>query len=124
MYNFLKIGAVIVTGRFLQPRFKGLLALIAFWFIVRFLHAEYLSYVSLSGDTQHLILASLIKIALYLLAFLVYVLSVERRILKRSASEIEARQLQAREAGTDDGFDFLRQKKKLDSPTDQLLKKK
>jgi len=124
MYNFLKIGAVIVTGRLLQPRFKGLLALIAFWFIVRFLHAEYLSYVSLSGDTQHLILASLIKIALYLQAFLVYVFSVERRLLQRSASEIEARQLHSREAGTDDGFDFLRQKKKLVSPTEQLLKKK
>ncbi len=124
MYNFLKIGAVIVTGRFLKPRFKGLLVLIAFWFIVRFLHTEYLSYVSLSGDTEHLILASLIKITLYLLAFLVYVFTVERRILKRSSSEIEARQLQARAAGTDDGFDFLRQKNKLDSPTDQLLKKK
>jgi len=124
MYNFLKIGAVIVTGRFLKPRFKGLLALIAFWFIIRFLHNEYLSYVSLSGDTQHLILASLIKITLYLLAFLIYVFMVERRILMRSSTEIEAQQMQARTAGTDDGFDFLRQKKKLDSPTDQLLKKK
>ena len=123
MYNWLKIGAFIVAGRFLKPRLKGLLVLIAFWFVVNFLHGEYLSYVELSGDTVFLIRAALIKIGLYILAFAVYVFTVERKILKRTAKEIETKQIQERPAGEDDGFDFLRQKKKLRTPADQLLNK-
>ena len=68
-----------MAGRFLKPRLKGLISLIIFWFVLRFLHAEYLSYVELSDDTQYLIAAALTKIALYLLAFLIYVFMVERK---------------------------------------------
>jgi hypothetical protein len=123
MYNWLKIGAFIVAGRFLKPRLKGLLVLIVFWLVINFLHGEYISYVELSGDTGFLISAALIKIGLYMIAFAVYVFTVERKILKRTAKEIETKQVQERPAGEDDGFDFLRQKKKLQSPAEQLLKK-
>ena len=123
MYNWLKIGALIVAGRFLKPRLKGLLLLVVFWLVVNFLHGEYISYVELSGDTGFLISAALIKIGLYLLAFAVYVFTVERKILKRTVKEIESKQIQERPAGEDDGFDFLRRKKTLQSPADQLLKK-
>lgn len=123
MYNWLKIGAFIVAGRFLKPRLKGLLILVAFWLVVNFLHGEYRSYVELSGDTQYLVTAALSKIALYVLGFAVYVLTVERRILKRTEKEIEAKQVQERPTGEDDGFDFLRQKKKLRGSAEQLLNK-
>jgi hypothetical protein len=123
MYNLLKIGALIAAGRFLKPRFKGLLVLIAFWLVLRFLHGEYLSYVELSGNTEHLVVAALGKITLYVLAFLVYVLMVERKILQRTQQDIEVRTLQERAAGEDDGFDFLRQKKKLQDSAEQLLEK-
>lgn len=121
MYNWLKIGALIATARFLKPRLKGLLVLIAFWIVVRFLHSEYLSYVELSGDTQYLVTAALSKIILYLLAFVIYIFTVERKILALTKQEIDAKQIQEHPAGEDDGFDFLRQKKKLQSPAEHLL---
>lgn len=123
MYNWLKIGAMIAAARFLKPRLKGLLVLIAFWIVVRFMHSEYLSYVELSQDTAFLIQATFIKIGLYLLSFVIYLLTVERRILTRTEKEIEAKQIREHPAGEDDGFDFLRQKKKLQSPAEQLLDK-
>ncbi len=123
MYKLLKIGAFIMAGRFLKPRLKGLISLIIFWYVLRFLHAEYLSYVELSDDTQYLIAAALTKIALYLLAFLIYVFMVERKILLRTQREIESRQQQESNSTEDDGFDFIRHKKKLDGSAEKLLGK-
>lgn len=121
--NLLKLSALIVTGRFLKPRFKGLLFLILFWILVRFLHAEYISYVQLSADTSFLWQASLIKIVLYILGFCVYFLAVERRILLNSKFDQIDKKNQLLLAGDDDGFNFLREKKKLSSKSDQLLRK-
>lgn len=123
MYNWLKIGAFIMAGRFLKPRFKGLLVLIVFWFLVSFLHGEYVSYVELSGDTAFIIRAALIKIGLYVLGFALYIFTVERKILNRTQHEIEAKHQLEHTDTQDDGFDFIRQKKKLQSPADQLLHK-
>jgi hypothetical protein len=123
MYNLLKIGALIAAGRFLKPRLKGLLILAAFWFLVSFLHSEYRSYVELSGNADYLITASLTKIVLYVLAFFFYVLSTERKILQRTQQDIEVRTTQERASGQDDGFDFLREKKKLQDSAEQLLNK-
>lgn len=123
MYNWLKIGALIVTGRFLKSRWKGLLALLAFWYVVSFLHGEYRDYVELSGNTDYLITAALTKIGLYVLGFVVYVFVVERKILNRTQAEIEKKMLVENPRHDDDGFDFLRRKKKLQSPAEQLLKK-
>jgi len=123
MYNWLKIGALIALGRFLKPRVKGLLVLVVFWIIISFLHDEYESYVELSGNTDYLVTAALAKIALYLIGFALYVLVIERKILKRTASQIQAQQIQERPPGEDDGFDFLREKKKLSNQADKLLEK-
>jgi len=123
MYNWLKIGALIALGRFLKPRVKGLLVLVVFWIIISFLHDEYESYVELSGNTDYLVTAALAKIALYLIGFALYVLIVERKILKRTATQIQAQQIQERPPGEDDGFDFLREKKKLSNQADKLLEK-
>jgi len=76
MYNWLKIGAFIVADRFLEPRLKGLLVLVAFWLVIKSLLGEYRSSVALSGDTQFLVTAALSKIGLYVLAFAAYVLTV------------------------------------------------
>ena len=123
MMNWLKLGALIALGRFLKPRLKGLIALLVFWLIVSFLHGEYESYVELSGNTEYLVTAALAKIGLYVLGFVIYVISGERRILRRTAKEIEAQQIQERPGGEDDGFDFLRQKKNLQNPAEKLLDK-
>lgn len=121
--NLLKIGALVVTGRFLKPRLKGLVVLIVFWFVIRLLHTEYISYVQLSTDTSFLWQASLLKIFLYVLGFVVYVVVVERRILLQSKFAQEEKLKQTHIEGSDDGFNFLREKKKLKSQSDQLLRK-
>ena len=121
--NLLKIGVLVVTGRFLKPRLKGLVVLIVFWFFIRLLHAEYISYVELSTDISFLWQASLIKIFLYALGFVVYFVVVERRILLQSNIEQEEKLIQTRIEGKDDGFNFLREKKKLNSKSDHLLGK-
>jgi hypothetical protein len=121
--NLLKIGALVVTGRFLKPRLKGLVVLIVFWFVIRLLHTEYITYVQLSTDTSFLWQASLLKIFLYVLGFVVYVVVVERRILLQSKLAKEEKLKQTHIEGSDDGFNFLREKKKLKSQSDQLLRK-
>ncbi|MBN4075360.1 MAG: hypothetical protein COA71_07980 [SAR86 cluster bacterium] len=121
--NLLKIGALVVSGRFLKPRFKGLLLLLAFWFVIRLLHAEYISYVELSTDTSFLWQASLLKITLYILGFAAYFVIVERRLLLESKIEQEETLIQRHIEGSDDGFNFLRKKAKLDNKSDQLLRK-
>jgi predicted membrane protein len=124
--NLLKIGALVVTGRFLKPRIKGLLVLLAFWFVIRLLHAEYISYVELSADTSFLWQASLLKIVLYVLGFVIYFFSVERRLLLESKNLKDEKLMQARNEHIerdDDGFNFLREKPKLENKADQLLRK-
>lgn len=123
MYNWLKIGAFLVAGRFLKPRLKGLLVLAGFWFLVSFLHGEYRDYVQLSGNTDYLISAALAKIGLYVLGFVGYVLTVERRILNRVQAEIAQKAEVENPRHRDDGFDFIRRKKKLENPADKLLHK-
>ena len=133
--NLLKIGALIVTGKFLKPRIKGLIALIVFWFIISFLHDEYISYVELSGNSDYLLHFTALKIALYLIAFLLYLVVVERKLLiaekfkkgLKNASKQKTDQLQNVGNATEtdqsnDGFDFLREKKKLENPAEKLLK--
>lgn len=121
--NILKISVLVLTGRFLKPRLKALLILVAFWFVVRLLHAEYISYVELSTDTSFLWQASLLKIILYILGFVVYFIAVERRLLLDSKIEQEEKLIQSQIDGNDDGFNFLREKQKLNSKSDQLLGK-
>lgn len=121
--NLIKIGALVVTGRFLKPRLKGLLLLLTYWFVIRLLHAEYISYVELSADTSFLWQASLLKIALYILGFGVYFIMVERRLLLENKIERQEKIVNSRIEGSDDGFNFLREKPKLENKADQLLRK-
>lgn len=150
--QLLKISVLVVTGRFLKPRLRALLLLAAVWFTITWLHGEYVDYVSLSGDTRFYLYASLIKLVAYVLAFLSYFLLVERRILlasrtpkrnpgKRmnmskafssspanppnllnSPTSPTSPNLPVIQAG-DDGFDFLRHKRKLESSTDKILQR-
>ena len=130
--NILKIGTMIVAGRWLKPRWKGLIVLIAFWLVVRLLHSEYVQYVQLSGDTHWLWQASLAKVGLYLLGLVVYLLTLERSLLLKAIKKPETPVSLSTKvsvkpspalAENDDGFDFLRSKKKLATSTDKLLQK-
>lgn len=132
--QLLKVGALIATGRFLKPRLKGLLWVLAVWLLLWFVHSEYVQYVELSGDTSFVLKASLLKTGLYALSIALYVLLVERRLwpkpvkmpppAPRSApASLATAAPKPVPKGEDDGFNFLRSKGKLRDKADELLKK-
>ena len=119
-----KLGVLITTGRFLKPRFKGLLCVLAVWLLLWFLHSEYVSYVQLSGDTGYVLYVTVAKIVLYAISIGIYVLLVEKRLwpqpvkvpppsATKSSQPTTGRQPKEKLEATDDGFDFLRKKKTL-----------
>lgn len=142
MFNqLLKLGALIATGRFLKPRLKGLLWIGVVWLLLWYAHSEYVQYVELSGDTSFVWKASLIKTLIYALSIAVYVLLVERPLWPRPVKAPPPHRPAAKPArgadvglgsGTkgpdatpprsadDDGFDFLRNKARLRSSTDDF----
>ena len=119
--QLLRLGFLIATGRFFKPRIKGLLWVAVVWVVLWYAHSEYVDYVELSGDTAYVLQATLLKSALYALSILVYVLLVERKLWPKSekapkpVAKVENKPMEkvSPAAGDDDGFDFLRKKKKL-----------
>jgi hypothetical protein len=124
---------LITTGRFLKPRLKGLICVLSVWLLLWFLHSEYVSYVELSGDTGYVLYVTVAKIAIYALSIGIYVLLVEKKLwpkpvrmppptpaTPRAADKTTPRAPQMNAGQGDDGFDFLRTKKKLgDGSTDR-----
>lgn len=80
-----RLSMLLVTGKFLKPRIKGLLLLLGFWLLLWFLQSEYLSYVDYSGDSAYVLHASLIKVSLILISLLLYIFAVERRLVKKTS---------------------------------------
>lgn len=126
--QLLKLGALVATGRFLKPRLKGLLWVAASWLALWFIHSEFVSYVQLTGDTDLVLHASLLKTVFYALSIAVYVLLVERKLWPKpvhippAASTPKHKPtppLPTRPSGPpliqpdDDGFNFLRDKPSL-----------
>lgn len=131
MFNqLLKITLFTSAWMWLKPRWRGLLAIIVFLLLVNILHREYLDYVSISEDRTLLIWSYVIKWGLVISGLLVYFLSGAFWSRQPSAREPKTQagtakpQAQARATGSDDGFDFLRKKKKLQAPADKLLDRK
>jgi hypothetical protein len=124
--SIFRLSVMVITGAFLKPRIKGLLILLGFWLLLWFLQSEYLSYVDYTGDANFVLYVSLIKVGLILFSLLVYGLVIERRIFRNknlpTASVDAGKNLNPLNA-QDDGFDFIRQKKKLRGKSDQLLDK-
>jgi hypothetical protein len=133
--QLLKLGLFIATGRFLKPRVKGLLWVAAVWILLWFVHSEYVEYVQLSGDTSLVLKAALVKTGLYALSIALYVLLVERKLWPRPVAVPPPQKLSPQKTHTDapatrqprdgdDGFDFLRDKRKLRNPAKDLLERK
>jgi hypothetical protein len=130
--QLLKVGALIATGRFLKPRLKGLLWVLAVWLLLWFVHSEYVQYVELSGDTSFVLMAALMKTGFYALSIALYVLLVERKLWPKPvkmppphapAPPTAATFTAAPRRNGDDGFDFLRNKPRLRDKAEDLLKK-
>ena len=116
--QLLKVGVLIATGRFFKQRWRGVLAVLAVWIVLWVVHGEYVRYVELSGNTQYVLHASILKIFVYLLSIAVYVWRVERPLWPKTPAPVtpvtvvpSSPSKSAAPTGGDDGFDFLRIKK-------------
>ncbi len=123
MFNqLLKIGLFVTMGLWLKHRLRGL-ALLALLLVMSWvLHSEYLAYVERSGNTTYLEWSFIIKWALIFTGLACYYLLVEYRLGKNTNSNNTNATADDISPSMEDGFDFLRQKKSLDSEADRVLK--
>lgn len=121
----------------LRPRWRGLLALASAVLLVHLLHGEYLGYVELSGNSDFLVWSYLVKWVALILSVTAYVVlavyglkpggkSVPVRqggtaALKRESTDPSGTLPAAAAEPADDGFDFLRNKKKLENRADKVI---
>lgn len=119
--QLLKFGMLIATGRFLKQRWRGVLAVLAVWLLLWVVHGEYVQYVELSGDTQYVLHASIMKLAIYALTIVVYVWRVERPLWPKTPASTATPAVTPAAPPkpgaldtSDDGFDFLRHKNQQD----------
>lgn len=123
--QLLKFTLVSSVLLWLRPRWQGLLALTVAVVLVHVLHGEYLEYVQLSGNDAHLVLSYVIKwgalvvVAASYIAFLVLGSRTPSRAKSESARPVTMPR--GDKAPTDDGFDFLRQKKRLDNKAEKVI---
>jgi len=125
--QLLKVTLISSFLLWLRPRWRGMLALSLVVILVHVLHAEYLGYVELSGNDALLIVSFVVKWSVLVVAVTVYLVMTltrpqgkisavdSRRKKKFSAGEIDAA------SGEDDGFEFLRKKKRLESRAEKML---
>ena len=125
--QLLKFTLVSSLLLWLRPRWRGLLALVVFVLLVHILHGEYLSYVELSGNSAFLVWSYVLKWLALMLGVLAYfllaVVGVGRRENAPSQPSILPDAQSASPGGhtAGDGFDFLREKKELQSKADKVL---
>jgi hypothetical protein len=121
--QLLKLGLFVTLGVWLKNRGKALCLLVVVLGITWIAHNEYLSYITQSGDDRFLGLSYGIKWGVFILSIITYYVFIERKINedpkadRNTISHPEASKKQI------DGFDFLRQKRTLESEADKVLKK-
>ena len=118
----LKLGLFVTLGIWLRHRARGLLVLVGVLVITWILHNEYLGYISRSGDDTYLALSYVMKWGVFILASCCYYLLVERKIRNRPELDRNTIANPERSTDLDDGFDFLRHKKTLESEAEKALK--
>jgi hypothetical protein len=109
-------------GLWLKHRLQGLVYLLFVLMITWILHGEYLAYVERSGNTEYLEWSFVIKWAVLFGGVALYSLLVERRLGKVTGDNNKTQNSTETVQPVGDGFDFLRQKKSLDSEADMTLK--
>ena len=120
--QLLKLGLFVTMGLWLKHRLQGLVYLLFVLVITWILHGEYLAYVERSGNTEYLEWSFVIKWAVLFGGVALYYLLVERRLGKIPGDNNKTRTSTEAVQPIGDGFDFLRQKKSLDSEADMTLK--
>ena len=122
--SLLKVAVFGALIQFLRPRFRGLLVCIGGIFLTFLIHAEYLSYVELTGDAAYLLTSYWVKWSASLLLVFVYTLIFELHYFKPKVDADDQFPPLPKKLTCDtqdDGYDFVRQKRKLVTRTERLL---
>lgn len=126
--QLLKAGLLLKAGIWLKPRAKGLILTISAVVFCWIIHSEYLAYVEHSGEKGYLAISYAIKWIVTLSFIAAYFFSSRKDLTKPlTRSEIKSgstkNQAKSTTTNPDDGFDFLRSKKELETKADKTIKK-
>jgi hypothetical protein len=126
-HQILKITLFATIWFWLKPRWRSLLAFTLFVLLVHFLHREYLGYVEISGDQVFLVWSYLLKWVLLLSGLVTYLIfggiGIKGSSTKRSHGDQVETATESSNSNEDDGFDFLREKTRLQSQAEKLIEK-
>ncbi len=128
--TLLRAASAWFLWRWLAPRWKSTLALVVGWLLVTVLHSEYVEYVRITDSTELLWLSYLIKWIVVLVGISAYVwfsllgssstpATSEKPNAGGSTAPDPSDKLE--KVTGDDGFDFLRDKPKLESRGDMIV---
>jgi len=121
--QIVKVVSAWFILKWLKPRWKSTTALLLAWFFTTKFHSDYLNYVELAEDSSFLVLSYIMKWTFMVGATAMYVTYLILQSSKmRSVTEInEKEQIDKKLPPAGDGFDFLRNKAKLQSRGDKIL---
>jgi len=136
--QLLKFTLVSSLLLWLRPRWKSLLALTAGVVLVHVFHGEYLDYVQLSGNDGFLVWSYVLKWTALLCVVGAYVAflmlgardkqeagrAVGSQVAPKRKRDAKAAPVPSAASSGDDGFDFLRDKKHLDSRAEKIIQNK
>jgi hypothetical protein len=109
--------------RWLKPRWLRLAFLIISLVLISYSHSEYIRYVEITADPTSLAFSYQLKYALTVIVLVSFLISL-KFMPSKNLSKSDSKKLTSRKKSVnmDDGFDFLRDKKELDSRSDKILK--
>jgi hypothetical protein len=130
--QILKFTLVSSLLLWLKPRWRGLLALVVSVVMIHVVHGEYLGYVELSGNQAWLLWSYALKwlaLLFCILVYLYYTFGGVGQLLNRDVADDNGQRSTPRapevsageQSAGDDGFDFLRDKKTLESRAEKIL---
>ncbi len=126
--QLLKFTLISSLLLWLKPRWRGLLALSVLVVAIHTFHSEYLDYSERSGDHSFLVWSYILKwaaLAATVLLYMVYMIAGQNsRAQSVGKAHINKKGTVATSAVADDGFDFLREKKHLQSRADKIVASK
>jgi len=109
--------------RWLKPRWVRLAFLVISLVLISYSHSEYIRYVEITADPTSLAFSYQLKYALIVIVLVSFLISL-KFMPSKNLSKSDSKKLTSRKKSVnmDDGFDFLRDKKELDSRSDKILK--
>jgi hypothetical protein len=116
--------ALYALLRWLKPRWVRLAFLVISLVLISYSHSEYIRYVEITADPTSLAFSYQLKYALIVIVLVSFSISL-KFMPSKNISKSDSKKLTSRKKSVNmnDGFDFLRDKKELDSRSDKILKK-